>query len=365
LLHEGQFHHVGLQGTVAHVYPDAGVEGGKLCQHIAQSDGFAQCRRLGTGSDAADQVSFSVPDLVVVSGDAFVEHFEPYEAFFRTIGLLPGKVFGGGEGFAEPGDPSQAGFEGGTEVVDVVPIEAVAHFESEGIACAKADGLQAFWTACLEDGVPDLVGGPFFILEIYLHTPCAGIAGSAYQDVVDTGEVASREGIVGEVEDIHFSEWLQDAGGLWPLYGEQAGLVGDVVHVDAGVVVSQDPFPVFGDVGGIDHEHVGFVLFQAVDEEVVDDAAVLVGEAAVLGLAVGQFGGVVGGDALDEVEGMGSLEDELAHVADVEDAGIVPNGVMFVVDTAVGDRHVIAGEFGHFRAEGDVFRRERGLLHGV
>ena len=58
-----------------------------------------------------------------------------------------------------------------------------------------------------------------------------------------------------------------------------------------------------------------------VDDHVVDDAAVLAAEAAVLGLAVGDLGEVVREDAVERLERLRAAEDHLAHVGDVEEAG--------------------------------------------
>jgi hypothetical protein len=58
-----------------------------------------------------------------------------------------------------------------------------------------------------------------------------------------------------------------------------------------------NPVPVFLDVGGVYHQQV-VVVGQLVYQQVVDDAAFLVGQAGVLGFAVGELAGVVGGDAL-------------------------------------------------------------------
>ena len=51
-----------------------------------------------------------------------------------------------------------------------------------------------------------------------------------------------------------------------------------------------------------------------VDEEVVDDTPLFVGEAGVLDVTDLELRGVVGGDILDEPEGIGTLDPEFPHV---------------------------------------------------
>ena len=50
---------------------------------------------------------------------------------------------------------------------------------------------------------------------------------------------------------------------------------------------------------------------------------------------------------------------DLAHVRDVERAGIAPNGLVLLDDALVLDGHLVAGEGHHARAERDVAIEER------
>ncbi len=131
------------------------------------------------------------------------------------------------------------------------------------------------------------------------------------------------------------------------------------------VLCAGDPVPVLFDVGGIDDQHIGLVLFEAIHDQVVHDPAGLVGKGAVLRLTGRQFRGIVGGDALDQVQGMFAFHDELAHMADIEDPGVCADGLVFVVDAAVADRHIVTGEFGHFCAKGQMERGEWRALHDM
>ena len=71
---------------------------------------------------------------------------------------------------------------------------------------------------------------------------------------------------------------------------------------------------------------------EPVGEEVVQHAAVLVAEHGVLRAALGDPRHVVGEQALEQRERAGAGRLDLAHVADVEDAGAVAHGRVLVAD---------------------------------
>jgi hypothetical protein len=85
---------------------------------------------------------------------------------------------------------------------------------------------------------------------------------------------------------------------MWSLMFSKLGIEG---------VVTVDPVPVLLDVAGVHHQDVVVVVavLHVVHQQVVHDAALVVGQAAVLHLAGGELGGVVAGDLLDEVQGLG------------------------------------------------------------
>ncbi len=66
---------------------------------------------------------------------------------------------------------------------------------------------------------------------------------------------------------------------------------------------------------------------------------------------------------MNEIQCIRTLEDEFAHMAHVEDTGVISNGMVFVVNAGIRDRHVIAGEFGHLGAEGDVLCGKGSRFH--
>jgi hypothetical protein len=107
------------------------------------------------------------------------------------------------------------------------------------------------------------------------------------------------------------------------------------------------------------------LLADAVDDEVIEDAAVLPAARGVGGAADGQRADGVGHQPVGHRDRLGPPQAELAHVADVEHAGPLPDGVMLGDDALVLDGHLVAGEGNHAAAGGDVGRVERGAGEGT
>ncbi len=84
----------------------------------------------------------------------------------------------------------------------------------------------------------------------------------------------------------------------------------------------------------------------AVDDEVIDDAAVLDAHHGVERFAVGQLADVVGDDPLQGVLGLGPFDDHLAHVRDIKDPDPCAHGVMLGDQTSELHRHFPTGK-GH------------------
>jgi hypothetical protein len=66
---------------------------------------------------------------------------------------------------------------------------------------------------------------------------------------------------------------------------------------------------------------------------------------------------------LYKIKGIRAFKDEFTHMAHIENTGIVSYCVVFVVDSGIGDGHVIASEFGHPGAECNMFCCEGSWFH--
>ena len=96
------------------------------------------------------------------------------------------------------------------------------------------------------------------------------------------------------------------------------------------------------------------MLADPVDDEVVDDSPVLVRQQRVLRLSGREPIEVVRECALQELVRARPLHLELAHVRDVEDAGIGPHRAVLLDHAGVLDGHLPPGERHHPRPELDV-----------
>ena len=132
--------------------------------------------------------------------------------------------------------------------------------------------------------------------------------------------------------------------GVRALDREHRVAVGDVADGDVELAA---PAPEPGEVGFV-VRRVGddqvAVAAEPVGEEVVEDAALLVAQARVLGAADGDRGDVVGEDPLEEGERARPLDLDLAHVGDVEHPGVGPDRGVLLDDPVVLNRHLPAGE---------------------
>ena len=106
-------------------------------------------------------------------------------------------------------------------------------------------------------------------------------------------------------------------------------------------------------------------MLELVAEEVVEDAAVLLGQDGILRPVLGDLRDVVGQDPLQERLGAGPGRLDLPHVADVEDPGPLPHGHVLLADARVLDGHLPAGERDELRTRRDMPVVQGGSLERV
>ena len=293
-------------------------------------------------------------DRHAVARDRLVLHHERDEPALGTVLLHAAEDVDALELLVERARPAEAGRDRVGVGPDVVAVQRVADLEAQRVARAEP----ARDDAAREHGVPERDGVVGHAQE--LAAVLAGVAGAVdhHLDAVDRrlGE--------GERRRRRQPEPLDRARAL---HGDERVLVGDVAHVGAGDLALLQPREVGLAVRGVDDEEIG-ALVEPVDDEVVDDAAVLVREQRVLRLAGRELVDVVRERRLQEVAGARPFDLELAHVRDVEHAGVGPHGAVLVDDAGVLHRHLPARERDHLRAELDVpvveRRVEKRLGHG-
>ena len=169
-----------------------------------------------------------------------------------------------------------------------------------------------------------------------------------------TGEIAARE-------------CLQPRRGLRTLEGQQHTIALAIAHGDPpGLELLADPGGVRLGTGGVDHHHQLVTLVSSrdnaapvVDDQVVADAAGLVEQHGVAGLARSDPEQIARHQGLQGVLDAVAAQGEHPHVGDVEDTAVLAHGLVLLDQAAELHRHLPASE-GHHAAAGDPGRLKQG-----
>ena len=121
------------------------------------------------------------------------------------------------------------------------------------------------------------------------------------------------------------------------------------------------PIDVLVDVRSVDDEEK-LLGTHLIDQQVIDRAAVGVAHHTVEHLSVGCSGHVVGENVLNVALSVGTGDEHLAHVRNVEHAAGLAHGIVLVGDVCVLNGHVEAGKRRHQCAQFHVFVIKTGLF---
>jgi hypothetical protein len=123
------------------------------------------------------------------------------------------------------------------------------------------------------------------------------------------------------------------------------------------------PGKIFLNLRGINDEQK-FQLADSIENQIINDAAVIIEEKSVLPLTDVQVRYIIGQQAVEPVTRIISRDDELSHVRNIEHADCVSHGLMFIHDAGVLHRHEPAAEGDHSCAKPYVFLVKRRLFLG-
>jgi hypothetical protein len=165
-----------------------------------------------------------------------------------------------------------------------------------------------------------------------------------------SANLAVGEPVIFDAGKVDRRQLLHRGAGLRALDGELRVAVAREIDYGIEAVVGADVLEILVLVGGVDAEEV-VVVGNLVDQDVVDEAAVVVEQAGVVGLSGFQFGDRVGRHVIREPAGFGAADLDFAHMADVEDAGRGTHCVVLFDDAGVLDGHVPASEIDHLGAQ--------------
>ena len=179
----------------------------------------------------------------------------------------------------------------------------------------------------------------------------------------NAGKVAHHKLVERDGLQVDGGQRLHRFGGLWALDGQERIGIRKVPHLGPELlVVFRNVFPVLINIGCIDHQQIRLIL-HPVHDQVIHDAALLVRQAAVLGAAHFEFGGIVGSDILDQVEGLWSLDQKLSHMRHVKDPYAFAHSLVFGIYPFVGNGHFIPRKGDHFCPEGSVCLGQGRFFH--
>ena len=157
----------------------------------------------------------------------------------------------------------------------------------------------------------------------------------------------------------------EDGFGGRSLEGHLGDLTGTIADLDAGNALGLffKPRDQFLTIGSVDAEKI-FMTRDMVDKNIVLDPALVVADHGVLRLQRRERGDVVGRQPLQKRECFPSRDDDPSHMADVEETGLSPNGLVLVHHAGILDRHFPAGKIDQLGTRRDMSFKNRGMFHG-
>ena len=199
-------------------------------------------------------------------------------------------------------------------------------------------------------------------MEVELEAVLARVPGARDQRLRPE-QRASQEPVVPKLERRVRHVPPEHLGRARPLQGEQRRLVRAILEPHARRAVLAHPGQVLLTIRRVHDDHE--LRLGTVDEQVVHDPAVRVAHGRVHGLA--GLGGrqVVRDQPVHECERLGSRDEELAHVRDVEQPRALPHELVLPHVAGVADRHLVAREVDEPGSGRDVEGMERRTLDGV
>src|SRR5579883_40610 len=352
---EGGFHGDRIDGLAADHDLNRLARDGPGGREIAETDVPAEGRGRPAAGDPAGGLAIE-EHFVAIAADAAAAHLEADE-LARNAGLLLLHEGVAAEeiAFVELDDPIEAGFERRDGRVDLVAVERHFGFEPEGVARAETARADAELLAGAQNLVPYAFG--FGGRDIELEAVLAGIAGAGDAGG-DAAGFAIGEPVVFDGGEVDGRQLLQRGAGAGALDGELRVAIGGELDGCVEAIVRADVLEVLVLIAGVDAEEE-VIAGDLVDEDVVDEAAVLVEEAGVVGLSGFELVDRVGGEEIGEARGFRAADLDFAHVADVEYANAGADGVVLLDDAGVLHGHIPAAEIDHSGAQRAVHGIER------
>ena len=227
-------------------------------------------------------------------------------------------------------------------------VEWESHLEAQGVAAAESAGKHL---ARSDERIPHLIY--IGVRAIQLESVLARISRAAGNDGLAVN-LYLLEGVEGKVAYIELEQALHHLFALGALHGHLTIVVRLIVddHVVA-LALLHYPGMVLIDVRCVHHQQI-FPFAHGIHEQVIHAAPVGVAHDAVVDLAVGRTGDVVGEDVVDKLLGIRAADEDFAHVRHVEHAAGFAHGRVLLLDAGIFDGHIKSAERAHLGSESHV-----------
>ena len=228
-----------------------------------------------------------------MTGNSTVHHFKTdqfTDSTFRFL-LFKHRTIDKVLTFSKLGNPPQTGFNRRCRIIQIIAIQAEAHFQTKRIACTQANRLDAKFFTCLKHGIPNLHGS--FGIEVKLKTSCTGIAGIGNNHIFLTGKLTMRKGVIRQFRQVYTRQFLQSKNGFRSLYGKLSHVVGSIFQFSTFGIVRNAPVPVFFYIRSIHYQQV-FLRFIMINQQVIYNTAFFVRKTGILHLARSQGSYIIG-----------------------------------------------------------------------
>ena len=262
--------------------------------------------------------------------------------------------------FFEGGNPRQARLNRRGSFVNIVAVKTKAHFQTKGIPATQTTGDQTMRSPLLHQGLPQNLG--LLRPNVQFKTTCPGITRGRNQNGTYAGDRSMGEMVIRQTGQICFAERLKDVQGLGALERQKGGGFRTIFDGHRTVLgqVLLEPFPIFVEIAGIDHQHVGF-RGQVVHQQIIDQSTLAVGHAGILNPARKQSLHMIGRHSLQKGQSPGPTHYKLPHMRYIKKTACCTYGHVFSFDSAVTHRHLKAGEGDHLGLQRQMDSMERGL----
>ena len=344
------------EGLLTDTDLNGSVEGGIAGIDEGHTDALVDGEAVVAGGDDADLLAIDLHGIAI-AGDGLVVQLDADNLLGNAVRLLLGEGFLTDElGLVQLDEDAETCHEGRDFGAEFVTVERQGNLETKRVAAAETAGG---YLARTDERVPYLIY--ICVRAVDLETVLARVTCAADDDGL-TLDLNLLEGVEGKFLDGEAQQTLDLLLSLGTLDGHLTVGVGLVVDLYiVALALFNDPSVILVDIGCIDDQQVEVAL-HAVDKKVIDAATVGVAHDAVVDLAVGGIGDVVGEDVVDELLCIGAADKDLTHVADIEDAGSIADGHMLVLDGGVLDGHVKSSERAHLGVKGYVLVIQTGFF---